>query len=93
MWIHADPDPQQGCRVPYLLGAEGVDDAGLARVGIADEADGDLLGLLVELAQLPEQVDEGALAKGMVQRGMEGDRRIFLTKKVSWYSHSLHIAK
>ncbi len=47
----------------------------------------------MELAQLTEQVDEGALAKGMVQRGVEGDRRIFLTDKVIRYSHSIHIAK
>ena len=67
-----------GTGIRYLLRAERVDDGGLAGVGIADEADGDLLGLLVQLAQLPEQVDQRPFPKGMVKGSVEGNRRVFL---------------
>jgi hypothetical protein len=70
--------PRYGRHVADLLRAEGVDDAGLAGVGVADEADRNLLGLLVEFAQLAEEVDERTLAKRMVQGGVEGNCRILL---------------
>ena len=67
-----------GGHVAHLLGAERVDHAGLAGVGVANEAHRDLLGLLVQLAQLAEQVDKRALPEGMMKGGVEGNGWIFL---------------
>lgn len=46
-----------------FLVAEGVDDGGFAGVGVADEADRDLLAVGVEAGELAEKLDEGALAE------------------------------
>lgn len=40
-----------------FLFAQGVDDGGFARVGVADEADGDLLAVGVQGRELAEELD------------------------------------
>ena len=65
-----------GRHAANLATLERVDDAGLADVGVADKADGDLLLVGVQLGELAEELDEGALAKGVVGGGMEGDGRV-----------------
>ena len=67
-----------GSDIANLAALQGVDHAALANVGIANEADGDLLLVRVECGKLAEKRDEGAFAKGMVRRGMEGESRVTL---------------
>lgn len=55
---------------------ERVNDAALAHVGVADEADRDLLPVGVQLGELTEQLDERALAEGVVWRRVEGQRGV-----------------
>lgn len=59
-----------------LLVTESVDDGGFAGVGVADEADRNLLTVGVEAGELAEELDEGALAKGVGDGGMECEGRV-----------------
>lgn len=63
--------PRNGGHRAHLLFPEGVDDGGLAHVGIAHEPDGYGLLVCVELGELPEQVDERGFPKGVCDRGVE----------------------
>ena len=56
----------------FLL-SERVDDGGLAGVGVADEADGDLFAGGVESRELAEQRDESTFAKGVRETCVEGE--------------------
>lgn len=58
-----------------LLLLERVDDAALADVGIADEADRDLLLVRVEHRELAEELDQRALAERVVDGSVEGQSR------------------
>ena len=50
-----------------------VDEGGFADVRVADEADGDLLLVRVQLGELAEELDERASAERVVRGGVEGD--------------------
>jgi hypothetical protein len=54
-----------------LLVAECVDDGGFSGVGVANEADGDLLAVGVKGGELAEKLDKGALAERVGDRGVE----------------------
>lgn len=54
------------------LAPEGVDDARLADVGVADQANADLFPVLVEDAKLPEQIDQGTTPEGVPETGPHG---------------------
>lgn len=58
-----------------LLLLERVDDARLANVRVADEADRDLLLVRVKDGKLAEELDERTFSEGVVDRSMEGERR------------------
>jgi hypothetical protein len=64
----------------FLL-AEGVDDGGFARVGVADEADGDLLAGGVQDGELAEERDERAFAEGVGEGGVEGEGGVLFGKE------------
>ena len=55
-----------------LLGAEGVDDGGLAHVGVADETNGDVLLVRAQARQLAQQAQQAALAEGVGDGSVEG---------------------
>lgn len=69
-----------GDRADLFL-AEGVDNGGLAGVGVADEADRDLLAGRVEGGELAEEGDEGSLAEGVGDGGVEGEGGVFAGKE------------
>lgn len=54
-----------------LAALERVDHAALADVRVADEPDGDLLLVGVQLGELAQQLDERTLAEGVVRRCVE----------------------
>lgn len=56
-----------------FLFSEGVDNGGFAGIGVADEADGDLFAIGVEGGELAEELDEGAFAERVCDRGVEGE--------------------
>lgn len=58
-----------------LLLLERVNDARLANVRVADEADRDLLLVRVKDGKLAEELDEGTFSEGVVDRSVEGERR------------------
>ena len=60
----------------HLARLERVDHRALADVRVADEADGDLLLVGVQLGELAEELDERAFAEGVVGRGVEGERGV-----------------
>lgn len=62
-----------GSRLADGLLLERVDDGRLADVGVADEADRDLLLVGEEGGELAEELDEGSLSERVVDRGVEGD--------------------
>lgn len=59
-----------------LTAFEGVNNTAFPNVGIADETNGDLLLVRVQLGELTEKLDEGAFSKRMVRRCVERDGRI-----------------
>ena len=65
-----------------LLVPKGVDDGGFARVGVADETDRDLFAGGVKGGELTEKRDEGTLAEGVCDGGVEGKGRVFTGKKL-----------
>ena len=67
-----------GRHIAHLLLAQSVDHRTLARVRVADEAHADLLLVLVQLAELAQQLDESALAERVGQAGVEGECRMLL---------------
>jgi hypothetical protein len=54
-----------------FLFAERVDDGRLARVGVADHADGDLLAVTVQGGELAEEGDKGSFAEAVVDGSVE----------------------
>ena len=62
--------------VADLAAFDGVNDTALSDIRVSDETDRDLLLVGVQLGELAEELDEGALAKGVVGGGMEGDGRV-----------------
>jgi hypothetical protein len=82
------PIPKKKGERPYLCFAwngrnsanflflECVYDAALTHVGVADEPDANLLLVREEGRELSEEGDEGALAKRVVDRGVEGNGRM-----------------
>lgn len=62
------------CCLAHLPLLEGVDDGTLADIGVADKADRHSLLVLMELIELSNEVDEGALTEGVVEVRSEGQR-------------------
>ena len=62
-----------GCGGADAFLAEGVDDGGFASVGVADEANGDLLAVGVQDGELTEKGDQGAFAERVGERGVESE--------------------
>ena len=54
---------------------------GFAGVGVADEADGDLLARGVQGGELAEERDEGAFAEGVGEGGVEGEGGVGLVEE------------
>lgn len=63
-----------------LLLLECVDDARLARVGVADKADRDLLLVRVQYAELTEQLNQRPFSKGIIDGSVKRNRGRFLGK-------------
>ena len=57
--------------------AQGVDDGRFAGVGVADEADGDLLAVGMQGGELAEELDQQAFAEGVCNGGAEGEGGVF----------------
>lgn len=60
------------CDIADLAAFEGIDNAAFANVWVSNESDGYLLLVRVQLRELAEKLNEGALPEGVVRRGMEG---------------------
>lgn len=60
-------------RLAHGLGAQGVDHGRLAHVGVADEADADGLLVRAQARELAQQREQRAAAKGVRERGVEGE--------------------
>jgi hypothetical protein len=71
-----------GCDCADLLVAEGVDDGRFARVGVADETDRDLFAGGVKGGELTKKRNEGTLAKGVCDGGVEREGRVFTGEKL-----------
>ena len=65
-------------RLAHGLLLERVDDGRLADVRVPDEADRDLLLVREERRELAQELDEGSLSERVVDRRVEGDRRVRL---------------
>ena len=63
-----------GRDLAHLLLPQGIDDGRLAGVGVADEADGYLLAVLVQLRELAQQLDQRPLTERVSNGGMECQR-------------------
>jgi hypothetical protein len=63
-----------------LLVTKGVDDGGLARVGVSNQTNRNLLTVGVERRELTEQSDQGSLAERVVDVGVESQCRVVLGK-------------
>lgn len=61
-----------------LLLAKSVDNGGLARVGISNQANGDLLAVRVQGRELAQKLDQRAFPKGVVDRCVERKSRVVL---------------
>jgi hypothetical protein len=70
--------PGQWCHIADLLLLERVDDARLAHVGVADEANADLLLVGMQVGELTQQLNEGAFPERVIDGSVEGDRRVEL---------------
>ena len=73
--------PRDGRHLAHLLAPQGVDDGTLPDVRVADESHADLLPVRVQPCELPQQVDEGALAERVAHRGVEGEGGVRLGER------------
>lgn len=64
------------------FGLQGVNDGGLSGVWIADETNADLFLVVVQFGELAEEVDEGAFAEGVGERGVKGEGGVFLGEEL-----------
>jgi hypothetical protein len=59
-----------------LLSFDGIDDAAFADIGVANEANRNLLLVGHEIGELTEELNKGTFAEGVVDGCMEGDGRV-----------------
>ena len=68
------------CHLCHWLSAQRIDDTRLSDIGIADKTNTNLLPVLVEDAELPEEVDKRATAKGILHARPHSTCRVIFLK-------------